>query len=312
MESQTELGQVLDIAAQRAGYDAACKAVLSQRVILARILKKCVEEYKDCTPEEIAGYIEKDPIVGKAEVARGRTNAAIAGNNTEDATLNEGTVRYDVLFTSVLPGSDETIGLIINIEAQRSSHPGYSIHSRAAYYCARLLASQFGAELKGADYGKLKRVYSIWICSGFPKEHQNSINEYKMTECNREGKAFGNHAGSDLMRIELLTLGDPSTASDLLRMLDVLFSSMLDSQEKKAILSKEFNLPMTEEFDQGVNNMCNFSDGVFEEGMQKGIEKGQLEAVRNLMKSLNCTVERALELLAIPLSERPRIMEQIG
>ena len=40
MESQTELGQVLDIAAHRAEYDAACKAVLSQRVILARILKK--------------------------------------------------------------------------------------------------------------------------------------------------------------------------------------------------------------------------------------------------------------------------------
>ena len=111
MESQTELGQVLDIAAHRAGYDAACKAVLSQRVILARILKKCVEEYKDCTPEEIAGYIEKDPIVGKAEVGRGRTNAAIAGNNTEDATLNEGTVRYDVLFTSVLPGSVKRLGL---------------------------------------------------------------------------------------------------------------------------------------------------------------------------------------------------------
>ena len=41
-------------------------------------------------------------------------------------------------------------------------------------------------------------------------------------------------------------------------MLDVLFSSILDSQEKKAILSTEFNLPMTEEFDQGVNDMCNF------------------------------------------------------
>ena len=137
-----------------------------------------------------------------------------------------------------------------------------------------------------------------------------------MTECNREGKAFGNHAGSDLMRIELLTLGDPSTASDLLRMLDVLFSSMLDSQEKKAILSTEFNLPMTEEFDQGVNDMCNFSDGVFEEGRQKGVEQGiekeRIRLIRSFMEKFGFSVEKAMDFMGIAPAERERLLAMLG
>ena len=40
-------------------YDAACKALLSEKVILARIMKGCIEEYKDCSIEEIENYIEQ-------------------------------------------------------------------------------------------------------------------------------------------------------------------------------------------------------------------------------------------------------------
>ena len=34
---------------ESARYDAACKRVLSEKAILARIMKACLEEYKDCS-----------------------------------------------------------------------------------------------------------------------------------------------------------------------------------------------------------------------------------------------------------------------
>lgn len=42
----------------------------------------------------------------------------IIGLNTEDSTINEGTVTYDIRFRAIVPGTGEKISLIINIEAQ--------------------------------------------------------------------------------------------------------------------------------------------------------------------------------------------------
>ena len=54
-----------------------------------------------------------------------------------------------------------------------------------------------------------------------PKERQNSINEYRMREIPRTGTPFGNDAGSDLMRIVMICLGDPDEATSILRMPDI-------------------------------------------------------------------------------------------
>jgi|GEM_PF-1473671 len=45
--------------AQKKAYDEACKRVLSERGIMAHILKACTEEFKDCDLQDIAQrYIE--------------------------------------------------------------------------------------------------------------------------------------------------------------------------------------------------------------------------------------------------------------
>ena len=45
--------------AQKKAYDEACKRVLSERSIMAHILKACTEEFKDCSLQDIAQrYIE--------------------------------------------------------------------------------------------------------------------------------------------------------------------------------------------------------------------------------------------------------------
>jgi len=59
MDSETTIAHGLHSTDDSAGYDAACKRVLSEKAILARIMKACLDEYKDCTVNDIAEkYIE--------------------------------------------------------------------------------------------------------------------------------------------------------------------------------------------------------------------------------------------------------------
>ena len=62
METETTIAQGLHTTDDSSGYDAACKRVLSEKAILARIMKSCLEEYKECDVNDIAEkYIEGQP-----------------------------------------------------------------------------------------------------------------------------------------------------------------------------------------------------------------------------------------------------------
>ena len=70
MDGETTIAQGLHVTDDSAGYDAACKRVLSEKTILARIMKSCLEEYKECDVNDIAEkYIEGQPQVS-AEIGR--------------------------------------------------------------------------------------------------------------------------------------------------------------------------------------------------------------------------------------------------
>lgn len=96
------LDAALSIGEYSSRSDAACKEALACKEVLVRILQGCVPEYRNCTEEEIAACIEGQPLVGELPVDRDLTNPhrteKIKGNNTEDKTVSEGTVLYDIQF----------------------------------------------------------------------------------------------------------------------------------------------------------------------------------------------------------------------
>ena len=167
MDIETTLAQSIRTSDEKAKYDAACKRLLSEKIILAWIMKTCLAEYQDCDVNEIAEkYIEGQPQVDTVPVAPDETNAPsrIQGMGTEDTSLTEGTVLYDIRFTAVAPASGERIRLIINLEAQNKFLVGYPLIKRAIFYCGRMISSQYGTEFTNSQYGKIKKVYSIWVC----------------------------------------------------------------------------------------------------------------------------------------------------
>lgn len=83
-------------------YDAYAKYILSQKEVLARILKFTIAEFQDLEGEVIMELIEGEPLVSKVSTEPGETNQTfhdkITGNNTENTELGEETIFFDVIF----------------------------------------------------------------------------------------------------------------------------------------------------------------------------------------------------------------------
>ncbi len=296
MNTNTTIAKNIRVVDDKASYDAACKRLLSEKIILAWIMKNCLDEYRDCDVNEIAEkYIEGIPQVGEAAVAPDESNkvSMIHGAGNEDASLTEGTVTYDIRFHALAPISGELIRLIINIEAQNDFYPGYPLIKRGIYYCSRMISSQYGTEFTESHYEKIKKVYSIWICMNPPKNRENSITRYYIAEENLAGCVKERKADYDLMAAVMICLGkeEEKGEADVLKLLSVLLSTETGSEDKCQILEEDFNIKMTQTLESEVSLMCNLSKGVEEKGIQKGIQKGLEQGIEKGITAMILTLK---------------------
>ena len=254
-------------------YDKACKEVLSEKGIIGHILKTCVREYENVSIEDIVNkYIQGTPEVEKILVQPDDVIYRIESQHTEDSS-----VFFDVRFTALAPDTEELIELIINIEAQNKFNPGYPLLKRGIYYCSRMISGQYGTVFTKSHYEKIKKVYSIWVCTNSNKEWEYNIARYGIIEENIIGKAKAKTSHYDLLSVVMICLGKKqyTELEGLLRLLNlVLVDNDLKQQEKKNKLAEEFSIKMSPRLERGVQEMCNLSEGIEQRGIEKGIEKG--------------------------------------
>ena len=323
MEVEDILAKNITAAGDKAAYDAACKRLLANKIILAWIMKSCLEEYKDCDINEIAEkYIEGEPQIAKTAVNPDEEpdhgGEQIEGAKNEDSTIQEGTITFDIRFYSILPKSGETVRLIINVEGQNDFYPGYPIIKRGIYYCSRMISSQYGVEFTDNHYEKIRKVYSIWVCADPPKYRQNTITRYVMSEENLVGEAKEKKENYDLLTAVMICLGDPEDDNygGILKLLEVLLSSGKGPEEKKKILQEEFDIRMTRKLESEVSDVCNLSKGIEEKGiaigMERGMEAGMLQAIKSLMDTLKLTAEQAMAALKIPENEQFKYVSRLN
>jgi len=306
MEVNTPIAEDIRMTDQRSQYDDACKKLLSEKIILAWIMKSCLDEYRDCDVKEIAEkYIEGTPQVSQIAIAPGETNATkIRGISNEDTIQGEGTNTYDIRFMALAPKSHEMIQLIINVEAQGKFNPGYPIPKRAIFNCSRMISAQYGTEFIHSEYQNIKKVYSIFVCMTPPKKRQNSITRYRMAEENLIGNVKEAVENYDLLCVVMVCLGgeDKENYGGVLKLLDVLLSPKAGEARKRQVLQEEFDIPMTETLEAEVHQMCNLSEGVRELGRSEGL----LASIRNLMANTGWSLEKAMETLGVPETDRPK------
>ena len=300
MKEKTQLTNAIEMADEKIKYDSEVKKVLSNKHILAWILKGTVAEFKDAPIHEIIGCIEGEPEVTTIPVQPGKTNKkpeAIIGLPTEDKVPNEGGITFDIrFFVRTLYG--ERVKMIINVEAQKKYHAGYDLVTRAIFYCARMISAQKDTEFTGEDFDSIKKVYSIWICMDTTRAATNTITEYKITRQALHGEDPTEHR-YDLMTVVMVCLGDRSNndGTVLHEMLSVLLSEEICPQKKVEMLNQEYSIPITK---GEVEYMCNLSDLIEEKGMEKGKELTLLDSIKNLMETLHLSAEQAMSALRIP------------
>ena len=97
MAVDTEIKNAVSAADKDAQYDEKAKRLLGNKIILAHILVKTVDEFRGMNPKDVVPYIEGEPFISVVPVEPGLTNAKkerdgqrIVGLNTENADINEG------------------------------------------------------------------------------------------------------------------------------------------------------------------------------------------------------------------------------
>ena len=281
----TEIANAVNAAGDKAQYDTRVKRLLAQKSILAHILVKTVDEFKGMKPEDVVKYIEGEPSISVVPVEPGLANMEktdatgqrIVGLNTENAEINEGLVRFDIIFyvrmPSIVGRKNGLSQIIVNIEAQKDEPTEYKILNRAIFYVSRLISSQKERDFVNTNYDDIKQVFSIWICMNMD---DNSLSHIHLTKdemlkpCTWKGNL-------DLLNIVLIGITNEIPEHDekyeMHRLIGALLSSELKEQEKLDIIEHEYNIPISQEFREDVKIMCNLSTGIEERATERATKK---------------------------------------
>ena len=140
------------------------------------------------------------------------------------------------------------------------------------------------------------------------RKNLNSINIYSVKEDSLIGEHVEPVNNYDLLTVVMIYTAKDfmNLQDDVIKMLSVLLSRNLDAQERMNILEKDFNIAMTEEVKQEVDEMCNLSKGIREEGEAIGELKERLKNVNALMDSLKVSALDAMEILKFSPEEQQK------
>ena len=274
------MGVFMDSIDPKAQYDASAKRLLGQKSILAHILVKTVDEFRGMNPKEVVFYIEGQPYISTVPVEPGLTNISsekdgqrLVGFNSENEELNEGLVRFDIVFYVRM--KDGLSQIIINVEAQKDDPKGYQILNRAIFYVSRLISSQKERDFENSNYDDIKRVYSIWVCMNM---EENTMSHIHLTNDNVLGD-YEWKGKLDLLNIVMIGLARELPGHDeryeLHRLLGALLSKELTIDEKLNIIGEEYDIPIEESFRKDVSVMCNLSQGIEDKGIAIGEARGK-------------------------------------
>lgn len=73
----TEIKNAVNAADQDSQYDEKAKRLLGNKIILAHILVKTVDEFRGINPKDVVSYIEKEPFISVVPVEPGLNMSTI-------------------------------------------------------------------------------------------------------------------------------------------------------------------------------------------------------------------------------------------
>ena len=297
----TDLTNTVSATDKKAQYDEHAKHLLSHKIILAHILVNPIDEFKGMKPEDVVSYIEGEPYIGVVPAEPGLTNISnpsadkgskITGLNTENTEINEGMIRFDIIFYVRMKNGLSQI--IVNIEIQKDEPTEYNILNRAIFYVSRMVSSQKQRDFLNSDFDNIKQVYSIWLCLN---TNENSLNHIHLVN----DSVIGNRRWKGNINIvNIVIIGitkEPPESSEqyeLHRLLGVLLSNKLEVNIKLAIIREEYQIPVNDELREDVNIMCNLGQGIEDEAIARGI-RGLVDILTELETPTDIIIDKIMQ-----------------
>ena len=295
--------------------DATFKRFVRNKHVLSTLLKGYVREFRDSDIEEIIGCLDVD---ADTDIVKGRPTEFISDNVKK--------IVYDSIYDVRLPGKNEKVGIIINLEGQTKDQR--NLFNRALYYGSALIVDQKGKIFSGKEFGKLKKVYSIWCILKPAKNKRNSIASYTFN-----GNYFPGYESEEAMEncdfLEIVMVGvgqfdetenrtDPNDAtSRAMGLLDVFFDVEMTNQEKSDVMQTVYNIPYDDNLKRSLEDIETmiddeeFKQAVFEEKMEIACEKAaaitSARLLSTYMRKTGSSLEQAMDYLDIPEEHRESI-----
>ena len=267
------------------GYDAAAKRLFSNKTVIAVLLGLIVPE--------ISGAPDLTDIMYSPVTAENIDTESIILDNTESDPMKDSSIVFDVLVHTADYGT-YGLNIVFDIEIQNEFNPGYPILNRCIYYGSRLIDVQLRGIHGKNKYGRLRKVYCLFIRPSMGKNIKGGVQTYNMTPkiTYPEGfKPAGVKQGDeDLLEIILAQEGKCSDSDiGLLKFLNSLLSRKGDGLE-------EFVDTQTEEFaklEEEAENM-----GKLEKALKEMyVAEGKAEGIIGLCQDLNYNNETIAEVL---------------
>ena len=148
----------------------------------------------------------------------------------------------------------------------------YKVDNRIIYYLGRMISAQKEVEFTKSEYDNLKSVRSIWICMD-AADDEDSINRIVLSQETIFGKDMDL---SNLNKVQgvIIRLRNNENSEESKNTLIAMLEELLKKESadiKKRRLSENFGLVMDAEAER-MNEMCNLSEVILEQGLKQGIE----------------------------------------
>ena len=120
------------------------------------------------------------------------------------------------------------------------------------------------------------------------------IATYPIGEINVLGNAKSDHDDYDKMQVTLLCLdGKPTSKENVVGMLDVALANGMPVEEKIRQLETKYDIKVTNGLEGRLETMCNYSKGVYDDGMEKGIA-GAVDILKRMGMNTSKIVEQLM------------------
>jgi hypothetical protein len=264
MKSDKILDKTIETVGEKVSYDTTYKGILRNKDVLALLISNCMSDFKKCDLREIAeNYIQGEPHLqrSKAKISPNLEDLEIVSmvpisNDFSQKVSNS----YDVSFSVFVPRLNKVIKIFVNLDTENEFVLGYAMYRNFVYRDNEEYLARGGEELEEFVFDEDTTVWSIWIHTNPQEPGRSLTKEFPMSYT---GIVNGEKLLERLFFIGYAGLGgsyrDAREESDIVKLLEVVFSTELSVKEKRRLIEENFSDEIVRAFDEEVSYFANLN-----------------------------------------------------